>query len=117
MPRAAHGPASRRKRNRIFKRAKGFVGGRGKLLRTAKETVKRAMYFSYRDRKTKKRAFRGLWIIRLNAACRENGISYSKFISGLKKAKVNLDRKQLADVAVKDDASFKKLVELAKKSA
>ena len=117
MPKAAHGPASRRRRKRVFKRAKGFVGGRGKLFRTAKETVKRAMYFSYRDRKTKKRAFRGLWIIRLNAACRDNGISYSKFISGLKKAKISLDRKQLANVAVNDDASFKKLVELAKKAA
>jgi len=116
MPKAAHGPATRRRRKRVFKRAKGFVGGRGRLFRTAKETVKRAMYFAYRDRKSKKRAMRGLWILRLNAACRENGISYSRFISGLKKAKVTLDRKVLTEIAVNDDSSFKKLVELAKKA-
>ena len=114
MPKAAHGPATRRRKKRVLKRAKGFVGGRGRLLRTAKETVKRAMYFAYRDRKQKKRAYRGLWILKINAACRENGISYSKFISGLKKAKVNLDRKNLSAIAVQDGAAFKKLVEVAK---
>ena len=116
MPKAAHGPATRRRRKRVLKRAKGFWGGRGRLFRTAKETVKRAMYFSYRDRKTKKRAARGLWIIRVNAACREKGISYSKFISGLKKAKITLNRKSLAELAVADEVAFGQLVDIAKKA-
>lgn len=116
MPKAAHGPATRRRHKRVFKRAKGFVGGRRKLFRTAKETVKRAMYFAYRDRKAKKRLMRGLWILRLNAACREKGISYSRFISGLKKAKIQLDRKTLAALAVRDESAFNELVELAKKA-
>ncbi|MBI4398711.1 MAG: 50S ribosomal protein L20 [Candidatus Omnitrophica bacterium] len=115
MPKAAHGPATRKRHKRVLKRAKGFTGGRGRLFRTAKETVKRAMYFAYRDRKAKKRAMRGLWILRLNAACRDNGISYSKFIAGLKKAQVSLNRKQLSEIAATDDASFKKLVELVRK--
>lgn len=116
MPRAAHGPATRRRRKRVLKRAKGFFQGRGRLFQTAKETVKRAMYFAYRDRRAKKRLARGLWIIRLNAACRANGISYSRFVSGLKKAKVSLNRKQLSELAVQDGATFKNLVDLAKKS-
>ena len=116
MPKAAHDPATRRRRKRVLKRAKGFWGGRGRLFRTAKETVKRAMYFSYRDRKTKKRAARGLWIIRVNAACREKGISYSKFISGLKKAKITLNRKSLAELAVADEKAFGQLVDIAKKA-
>lgn len=114
MPRATHAPSSRQRRNKVFKKAKGFVGGRRKLYRTAKETVQKGMYYSYRDRKAKKRLFRALWITRLNAACREKGISYSKFIGGLLKAKIDINRKILADIALKDKAAFGKLVEIAK---
>jgi len=115
MPRAMNGVATRKRRKRVLKRAKGFVGGRSTLFRTANETVKRAMYFSYRDRKVKKRVMRGLFILRINAACRENGISYSRFISGLKKANVTLDRKMLSQICLRDDAAFTQLVEIAKK--
>ena len=115
MPRAKRIPATRKRRKKVFKRAKGFFGGRRKLYRSAKETVIRAMAFATRDRKKMKRNFRNLWVIRINAACRQNGISYSKFISGLKKAKVELNRKSLAELAVRDGGAFKQLVELAKK--
>ncbi|MBI3313310.1 MAG: 50S ribosomal protein L20 [Candidatus Omnitrophica bacterium] len=114
MPRATNTPASRKRRKKIFKRAKGFFSGRRKLYRTAKETVQRAMAFATRDRKQRKRQFRRLWTIRINAACREQGLTYSRFIAGLKKAKINLDRKSLADIAVRDREGFKKLVTLAK---
>ncbi len=115
MPRATRIPATRRRKKKVFKRAKGFFSGRRKLYRTAKETVTRAMAFSTRDRKKKKRAFRVLWTIRINAACRHNDISYSKFIAGLKRAKVELNRKSLAELAVRDGQAFKELVALAKK--
>lgn len=115
MPRVTNTPASRNRRRKVLKRAKGFVGGRRKLFRTAKETVNRAMAFATRDRKQRKREFRRLWTSRINAACRENGTKYSAFISGLKKAKIDLDRKALADIAVRDKKAFKKLVELASK--
>ncbi len=113
MPRSVNNPASRRRRKKVLKRAKGFFQGRRKLFRTAHETVVRAMAFATRDRKQKKRNFRKLWTIRINAACRQNGTTYSRFISGLKKANITLDRKALADLAVKDGAAFTKLVELA----
>ncbi len=113
MPRTTHGPASRARKKKVFKRAKGFFSGRRKLFRTAKETVQRAMAFATRDRRQRKREFRRLWTIRINAACREHQTTYSRFIAGLKKIKVNLDRKILADLAVRDSAAFKKLVELA----
>lgn len=116
MPRVKHAPSSLARRKKVFKRAKGFVGGRRKLLRTAKETVQKGMYYSYRDRKVKKRLFRALWIIRLSAACKEAGISYSKFIGGLAKAKVNINRKVLADIALKDKSAFHKLVAVAKEN-
>ena len=96
-----------------MKRAKGFVSGRRKLFRTAHETVMRSMAFATRDRKQRKRQFRRLWNVRINAACRELGTTYSRFIAGLKRAKVSLDRKSLADLAVRDLSAFKKLVELA----
>lgn len=115
MPRATNTPASKRRRKKVFKRAKGFFSGRRKLFRTAHETVQRAMAFATRDRKQRKRQFRTLWNIRINAACRQNGTTYSKFIAALKKAKINLDRKSLADLAVRDGAAFKKLVELTGK--
>ena len=106
-------PRHKRKK-RIMKRAKGFRGGRGKLLRTAKETIIRADVFAYRDRKTRKREFRRLWITRISAATRMNGMSYSQFINGLLKAEVALDRKQLAEIAVSDPQGFTSLVETAK---
>jgi large subunit ribosomal protein L20 len=98
----------------VLKLAKGFVGGRRKLFRTAVETVQRALAFAYRDRKVKKRDFRKLWIVRINAAAHENGLSYSRFINGLSKASVALDRKVLADLAVSDPAGFAALANLAK---
>ena len=106
MPRARKGAASRRQRKRIFKAAEGYVGGRRKLLRTAKETVMRAMRYATRDRKARKRDFRSLWIVRVNAAAREHGLTYSRFIQGLKKANIALDRKSMAEIAVSDPAGF-----------
>lgn len=112
--RVSKGAARRRAKKRLFKRAKGFRGGRGKLLRTVKETVLRADVFATRDRRVRKRDFRSLWIVRINAAVRMRGLRYSQFISGLKKANVVLDRKMLADMAVADPVAFDKVVELAK---
>lgn len=112
MPRATNNPASRRRRKKVLKRAKGFFGGRRRLYRTARETVIRAMAYATRDRKQKKREFRRLWNVRINAACRECGTTYSRFIAGLKKAKIGLDRKALADLAHRDKEAFKQLVEL-----
>ena len=113
MPRVTHSPASKKRRKKVLKQAKGFVGGRRKLFRTAHETLMRGMAFATRDRKQRKRQFRRLWNVRINAACRELGTTYSKFIAGLKRAKVALDRKSLADLAVKDLPAFGKLVEIA----
>ncbi len=115
MPRSTNNPASRRRRKKVLKRAKGFFSGRRKLYRTAKETVMRAMAFATRDRKQRKRHFRQLWNIRINAACRQNGTTYSRFINALKKAKITLDRKSLAELAANDPPAFKKLVELTSK--
>jgi large subunit ribosomal protein L20 len=114
MPRARRGFKARQRRNKVLKLAKGYWGSRRRLFRTAVETVQRALVFAYRDRKVRKREFRSLWIIRINAAARENGLSYSRFISGLNKAKVALDRKVLADLAVSDPAGFAALVALVK---
>ena len=109
--------ASRKRRKKILKKARGQFGGRSKLYRTAKESVQKGMAYSYRDRKAKKRSFRALWIARINAACKAENLSYSRFISALKKAKVNLDRKVLADMAVHDKKAFHKLLEIAKGKA
>ena len=106
-------PRHKRKK-RIMKRVKGFRGGRGKLLRTAKEAVIRAEVYAYRDRKTRKREFRRLWITRISAATRMNGMTYSQFINGLNKAEVALDRKQLAEIAVSDPQGFTSLVDTAR---
>ena len=114
MPRAKGGPRKARRRKKILKQAKGYVGGRRRLFRTAKETVLRAGAFAYRDRRQKKRRFRSLWIIRINAAARALGLSYSSLMNGLKKAGVALDRKILAELAMKDPAAFAKLAETAK---
>ena len=114
MARVKFAPASRRRRKKVLKKAKGQFGGRSKLYRTARESVQKGMYYSYRDRKQKKRSFRSLWIARINAACRTEGLSYSKFLKGLKKAKVTLNRKVLASLAVNDKKAFSKIAELAK---
>lgn len=114
MPRATRVPATRRRKKKWLKRAKGFWGGRHRLYRTARETVQRAMAYATRDRKKKRRNYRALWIVRLNAACREHGMSYSRFIAGLKKAKIELNRRSLAELAVRDSDSFGRLVEAVK---
>lgn len=117
MPRAKGGFKTRRRRKKVLKQAKGYVGGRRKLYRTAVETVLRAGAFAYRGRKQKKREARSLWIVRINAACRETGLSYSRFMAALKKAGILLDRKILAEMAVTDPAAFAKLAETAKAQA
>jgi len=114
MAKVKHSVAGRRRRKRVLKAAEGQWGGRSRFYKRAKESVAKGMMYSYRDRKAKKRNFRSLWIVRINAACRENDITYSKFISGLKKIKVELDRKVLADMAVTDKKVFSKLVEAVK---
>ncbi len=113
MPRATNNVASRRRRKKILKQAKGYRGARSKLIRTASDAVDRAGQYAYRDRRQKKRTFRALWITRINAAAREHGISYSKLISGLNKAGVEVNRKVLADLAVTSPDAFKALVETA----
>lgn len=114
MPRVKRAVHSHKKRRKVLKAAKGFRGGHGRLLRSAKEAVARAHQYAYRDRRAKKRDFRALWIARVNAAARENGLSYSQFIFGLKKAGVEIDRKILADLAVNDAEGFRTLAESAR---
>ena len=114
MPRATNNPAAKARRKKYLKRAKGFVGGKGNQYCQARETVDRALAFAYRDRRNKKREFRRLWIIRINAAARLNGLSYSHFMNGLKRADIEVDRKLLADLAVTDAAAFSQLAEAAK---
>jgi len=114
MPRAKGGVKTRRRHKKVLKKAKGYVGGRHRLYRTAKETVLRAGAFAYRDRRAKKRQFRSLWIIRINAAARALGLSYSAFMNGLKRAGITLDRKILAELAVADPGAFAKLAETAR---
>ncbi len=108
---------SRERRKKILKMAKGYRGGRGTLLRTASETVDRALKYAYRDRRVRKRSFRGLWIMRINAAVREHGLSYSQFICGLKKAEIAMDRKVLAELAVSDPNAFAQIVAAVKEAA
>lgn len=114
MPRATNGPASRRRRNNRLKLAKGFRGARSKLFRQATEAVDRAQAMAYVHRKHKKRNFRRLWIVRVNAACRMNGISYSRFIDGCNKAGITINRKMLSEIAIHDAEGFAKVVEVAK---
>jgi large subunit ribosomal protein L20 len=104
----------RRRHKKLLKQARGFFSGRRKHFRKAKEQLERSLVYAYRDRRNRKRDFRRLWITRINAACRLNGMSYSKFIHGLKKANIELDRKILADMAMNDAAAFTKVVEAAK---
>jgi large subunit ribosomal protein L20 len=114
VPRAKGGSKTRQRRKKIMKLAKGYVGGRGRLYRSARETVERSLAFAYRDRRVKKRTFRGLWITRIGAAAKLNGLSYSQLIKGLKEAGVELDRKMLAELAVADLPAFGQLAETAK---
>lgn len=117
MPRVKHTPATVKRKKRLLKRAKGFRGGRRTLYKTAAETVRRALAYSYRDRKVRKRDFRKLWITRINAACQGHGMSYNRFIAGLKEAKIVLNRKILADIAVNDAVAFGQLVAQVSKAA
>ena len=113
MPRVTRGFKARRRRNRLLKLAKGYIGGRSRLYKTATETVDRALVYAYRDRRTKKRDFRRLWIARINAGARMNDVNYSRLIGGLKKAGIELDRKVLANMAILDAEAFSKVVQLA----
>jgi large subunit ribosomal protein L20 len=114
MPRVKRGFKARRRRNKVLKLARGYRGARSKLFRSATEAVDRALGYAYRDRRVRKRDFRALWIARINAAARDNGLSYSRLIHGLKKAEVAIDRKILAQLAVTDPAGFGSIVEKAK---
>jgi len=114
MPRVKTGVVRRKRHKKVLKQAKGFFSGRRKHFRKAKEQIEHSMAYAYRDRKQKKREFRKLWIIRINAACRLNDLSYSVFINGLKKAGIELDRKILADMAMNDAAAFSAVVTAAK---
>ncbi len=114
MPRAQKGHATRKSKNRVFKMAKGFRGSRGRCWRKVKHAVIRAGVFATRHRRLVKRDYRALWIIRINAASRERGLGYSRFIAGLKLALVSINRKMLSEIAIHDPATFDKLVEIAK---
>jgi large subunit ribosomal protein L20 len=114
MPRVKRGVAAHRRHRRILEQAKGYYGARSKLIKTAREAVEHAWRYAYRDRKQNKRNFRALWIVRINAAAREHGLSYSRLINGLKLANVEVDRKILAQLAVSDPKAFGALADLAK---
>ncbi len=117
MARVKRGVAAAKRRKRLMKRAKGFYGSRSKLSGTAQEAVDKAGVYAYIGRKQRKREFRRLWIARINAACREQGLSYSRFISGLKNAGIEMDRKVIAELAVSDPSAFVELVKKAKEAA
>lgn len=114
MPRVKGGTISRARHKKVLKQAKGYFGSKHRLYRTANEQVMHSLKYAYRDRKQNKREFRKLWITRINAACRENGISYSKFINGLTKAEVAINRKMLSEIAIQDPKAFSELVVVAK---
>jgi large subunit ribosomal protein L20 len=114
MTKIKHSVATKKRKKRLLKKAKGFWGDRSKQFEQARRAMMHALVYSYRDRRVKKRDFRRLWITRINAACRNSGIPYSKFINGLKKANIGLDRKILADLAVRDSNAFNKLIEIVK---
>lgn len=117
MPRSTNQVASRQRRKKVLKAAKGYRGARSKLFMTAKESVHKALQYAYRDRKQKKREFRRLWIVRINAAVRQHGMSYSEFIHAMKKANIEMSRNVLADIAVREPEAFSRLVEQVKASA
>ena len=114
MARVKRGVQSKKRHKKILKQAKGYRGARSRTFKVAKQAVQRAGQYAYRDRRVKKRTFRSLWIIRINAAARENGLSYSKLIAGLKKANIDLDRKTVAEIAVNDKEAFSLIAEQAK---
>jgi large subunit ribosomal protein L20 len=114
MPRATNNPASKRRRKKMFKAAKGYYGRRKDLVRNVKDALLKAHSYAYRDRKRRKRDFRRLWITRINAAAKAQGISYNRLIHGLKEAGIDVDRKVLADLAVNDIATFNQLIEVAR---
>lgn len=114
MPRVKKGFKAKRRRNRILKIAKGFRGGRSKLWRSAVEAVRRSWVYAYKHRRLRKRDFRRLWITRINAASRQYGMTYSRFIAGLSRADVMLDRKMLSELAIREPKTFEKIVEIAK---
>lgn len=116
MPRVKRGPIARKRRKKILKLAKGYYGAKSKLFRVANQQVMKSLFYAYRDRRQRKRDFRKLWIARINAAARANGLSYSRFINGLRKADVQINRKMLADMAVNDKPSFNRLVMVAKEN-
>ena len=113
MPRVRRGTKARRRRNRVLRATKDYVGSRGKLFRTATDQLDRSLAYAYRDRRQRKRMFRRLWIVRINAASRALGVKYSQLIGGMKKAGITLDRKVLADLAITDPTAFAKVVETA----
>ncbi|MFP4167159.1 MAG: 50S ribosomal protein L20 [Opitutales bacterium] len=116
MPRVKNSPATRARRKKVLKKAKGYFGNKSRLYRYANDAVERAEQNAYRDRRKKKSEFRSLWIVRINAACRANEINYSRFMSGLRLADIQMNRKQLSELAIHDEEAFKKLVETAKKA-
>lgn len=116
MPRVKRGVIANKRKKKIFKLAKGYRGARHGLLKTAKEAVAHALQYAYRDRKNKKRDFRRLWVVRINAAARSNGLSYSRMIKGLKAAGIEVNRKILADLAVNDAAAFARLADAAREA-
>jgi large subunit ribosomal protein L20 len=114
MPRATGAPASRARRKKVLKKARGYFGNKSRLYRYAKDAVERGEKFAYRDRRKRKSEMRQLWIVRINAACRANGINYSRFMNGLQAAGVTLNRKSLSELAIHDPEAFARLVETAK---
>jgi len=116
MPRATNNVASRSRHNKVLKQAKGYRGGKSRLFKTAKEAVERSLLYAFRDRRARKRDFRKLWIMRINAAARQHGLSYNTFMNGLKVSEVEINRKVLAEMAVNDREGFQRLVETAKQA-
>lgn len=116
MPRARNVGATRKRHQRVKRQAKGYFGNASRLYRYAKQAVDRAGQYSYRDRRVKKREFRRLWIVRINAACRHHGVAYSRFMAGLKAAGVELDRKALSEMAIHDEAAFEALVQKSREA-
>ncbi len=114
--RVKRGVRARRRRNKVLKLAKGYYGGRSRMLRTAKEAVDKGLKYAYRDRRVRKREFRRLWVVRINAAAREQGLSYSRLMNGLKRANIVLDRKVLADLAVVDPQAFAQVADAARQA-
>jgi len=117
MPRSTGKPASRARRKKVIKKAKGYFGNKSRLFRYAKDAVERGEKFAYRDRRKKKSEMRKLWIIRINAACRANGINYSRFMAGLRSAGIEMNRKALSELAIHDSVAFEALVQKAKEAA